>query len=331
VATDVDGIEIPPSELTDEGRNPGWNVLGEVYQKWQRDIRFVFEPWLELPSSGDFGSLIGRLEAAATELTDEATWQPPVAETGGTASVLSATPELRVFQNLFSRLDDMGGSAIFTFNSNDASRLPGLMSAHGALAQMLLFVARAERAIWEATRVDIVDVADKLVDGVARLDKTITVQEQALQQGLQQALGQAQSDAQAAGYNLRPPSGLLNQTDPDTIVSDELHVSHQNLTWIADTALPHLASSMSQAAHQVGQSQDSGPWYRHVSIGIGASGPLPDFNALSDRLCLLLTNTATEVRQVAQRVRFFSEDVQRTDAEIHDLLVAQTQQINGVG
>ena len=410
-ATGIEGQSLSPSELTDANRELGWNVLGDVYQKWQRDIRFVFEPWMDLPDPGAFGPVIGRLEEAATALTEEGSWQPPVAETGGVASVLSANPELRVFNNLFSRLDDMGGSAIFTFNSNYASRLPGLMSAHGALAQMLLFVARAERAIWEATAKDITDIAekvltameasknrqageatsvltvlgavasaatlvpgphqgaagaastvigliqtvsgdaeaeapepeipfgdpmpwgvyDKLVAGVQRLDDTITAQEQALQTALQQALGQAQSDAQAAGYNLRPPSGLLHTTDPDKIVSDELNVSHQNLTWIADSALPSVAGAMTRAAHKVGSSQDSGPWYRHVSIGIGASGPLLDFQALAERLCFLLSDTATELHQVAQRVRYFAEDVRRTDAAIHDLLVAQTKQIDHAG
>ncbi|MDP2774740.1 MAG: hypothetical protein Q8O61_14405, partial [Nocardioides sp.] len=110
-ATSVHGADIPSSEMQDSERVDGWNVLTEVYQKWQRDIRFVFEPWMDLPKPGAFGPTINRLEAAATSLTEEASWQPPVGETGGGASVLSANPELRVFNNLFSRLDDMGGSA----------------------------------------------------------------------------------------------------------------------------------------------------------------------------------------------------------------------------
>ena len=148
VATDGFGY---PVEFT-----PPWNIGADVYAAWDEAIRSAFEGWTELPDPGGFEALTDRCRDAASTLTDGSLATEQYGITGG-------NQELGDIGTMNTELAQFNGATINAFTRNYSNRLPVIVRGQSAIAAILWFGVAGEREIWTAARLDIADVADKVL------------------------------------------------------------------------------------------------------------------------------------------------------------------------
>jgi hypothetical protein len=148
VATDGFGY---PVEFT-----PPWNIGADVYNAWDEAIHSAFEGWTELPDPGGFESLTERTRDAAATLTDGSLATEKYGITGGNT-------ELGDIGTMNTELAQFNGATINAFTRNYSNRLPVIVRGQSAIAAMLWFGVAGEREIWTSARLDVADVADKVL------------------------------------------------------------------------------------------------------------------------------------------------------------------------
>jgi hypothetical protein len=131
-------------------------------------------------------------------------------------------------------------------------------------------------------------------------------------------------------FDFKAP-GIITETDPDRVrEAYEIGLNTDKLREIAHHYLPDVAQQFRVSAAALDDDGGSGPWSRPGSLGVGATGPWPQWQALAARMSGILDNTYDELHRACEKLEVVAADFDKTDAQIHADLEKKNHELDQV-
>jgi hypothetical protein len=201
----------------------------------------------------------------------------------------------------------------------------------GAAAGLTLLTTVAdheEKAAKEPSQQDYAGLMDGLQTALDDINNTIKREEGLIRDNLTRNLHQVQADE--ASYNLTNPiqnisdDSQLDEGPGRAIIHDRSLVAE-----ITGTAMPAIADELGKAQNDVLNGWSGTPYYRDPSIGLGETGPYPQWENLVGPLWRLISDLEWEVRNGAKTLELAIEDMGRIDTDAQDALEKHAASISG--
>jgi hypothetical protein len=247
-------------------------------------------------------------------------------------AVANATKALDAYAH-----DEGGGELSFTFKVAGAVVAGAIAFAtggatvllSGAAAGLTLLTTVAEKGESDAKEPkdkDYEGLMNGFKDVLDTLDRSITKEEGNIRDNLKKNLTTLRADEPS--YNLTNP--LQNISDDSQLDNGQGKAIIHNRSLVREitgTAMPTIADELVKAKELVWTAWSANPYYRDASVGLGDTGPFPEWADVAGPLWMLIGDLEWEVRNGAKTLDLAIEDMGRVDTDNEDALEKHARSI----
>jgi len=148
------------------------------------------------------------------------------------------------------------------------------------------------------------------------------------EKGIQKAMGKYLSfiGANSDSFAIKTPDLIYDDNKGDYLAINKFDLHQVATEWMRENGECYAAASTA-----LDSADGSGPWSRPGSIGVGATGPYPDWSKLRNDVSPYVARLYTQNEQSRAALAIVARDFGRTDDQIETDLQAQTAKIEAAG